>query len=557
MSTQAVSQQKIRNIWMVTREYDGLAGAGGVKDVCRQLSEALLRYGRCRVQVILPRYGFIDPKSQGFTRLKLPAPKIIGSSGSADTFAVDMDYAGEHRREWVSVWQVQKSGVTVYLVEADRFAEKLGVYTYSAEEELQRSWQRKGSGHFDYFAMNVLLQKSALALMMILGEKPDVIHCQDGHTALIPAMLREKDGYRHFFRHTGTVVTIHNAGIGYHQEVGDLHFARAITELPVQVIDAALLNGAFDPFLASAPYAVMNTVSEQYARELQETKEDSRTGWLGHALLNRNVKLAGITNGINPGDFDSTKPKKTGLKAGFDIRKNRLEGKRVCKEFLQRSFNVMRKRARVKQFGRLSLKPDQPLYTFIGRLTQQKGVDLLVRTFSALLQEDREFQLLVLGSGEQEIETRLKEVAENEAFSGQVCFLLGYDQDLALKVYAAGDFFLIPSLFEPCGLTDYIAQLFGNIPIVHHVGGLVKVIDGQTGFTYAEHSAAALMVTVQKSLEVYRTDPATVRRIQQKAVQQIRDKHAWKEVMRQYLDLYGKAIVKAGSTGRREKNGEG
>lgn len=553
MSTQAVSsRQKIRNVCMVTREYDGLAGAGGVKDVCRQLSEALVRHGGCRVQVVLPRYGFIDPKPLGFARLKLPAPKIAGSA-AADTFAVDMDYAAEKRRETVSVWQAQKSGVTVYLVETDRFAEKLGVYTYTAEEELQRSWQRKGSGHFDYFAMNVLLQKSALALIMMLGEKPDVIHCQDGHTALIPAMLREKDGYRHFFGNTGTVVTIHNAGIGYHQEVADLHFARAITDLPVPVIHAALLNGAFDPFLAASRYAMMNTVSEQYARELQETEEDSRTGWLGHALLDRKVRLAGITNGINPGDFDATQPKKLGLKAGFDVKKNRLEGKRACKESLQRSFSVTRKRARVKQFGKLSVQPGQPLYTFIGRLTQQKGVDLLVKTFNVLLREDGDFQLLVLGSGDQEIELRLREIAEDEAFSGQICFLLGYDQDLALKVYAAGDFFLIPSLFEPCGLTDYIAQLFGNIPIVHHVGGLVKVIDGETGFTYTEHSTAAFMLTVQKSLEVYRTEAETVRHIQQQAVHRIREKHTWKEVMKRYLDLYGQAVVKAVSTGPEER----
>jgi starch synthase len=543
MSKSSIGPKKVRNIWMVTREYDGLAGAGGVKDVCRQLSEALVRHAGCRVQVVLPRYGFMDPGAMGFSRLKMPGPKNIAPGPGQDVFAVDMDYAGESRRESISAWHQERDGVIVYLAEADRFAEKLDVYTYTAEEERRRSWQRKGTGHFDYFAMNVLLQKSALALMMLLGEKPDVIHCQDGHTALIPVMLREMEGYRHFFRHTGAVVTIHNAGIGYHQEVDDLHFARAVTGLPAGVINASLLNGAFDPFLAASHYAVMNTVSEQYARELQETREDIRTGWLGHALLERDVTLAGITNGINPGDFDPAKPKKLGLKAGFDVRKGRLDGKRACKQSLQRSLSSRRKRARVKQFGRLSVKPDQPLYTFIGRLTQQKGVDLLAKVFSALLREDREFQLLILGSGDQALEMRLKETAENDDFSGQICFLLGYDQELALKVYAAGDFFLIPSLFEPCGLTDYIAQMFGNIPIVHQVGGLVKVIDGETGFAYEQHSTAALMLTVQKSLEIYRNEPRTIARIQKNAVERIRENHTWKEVMKQYLDLYGKSIA--------------
>jgi starch synthase len=543
-SRKTISQHAIRKVWMVTREYDGLAGAGGVKDVCRQLSEALVEHGGCQVRVVLPRYGFIDPRALGFSPLKLPVPDCIDPQAGRcdDVFLLDMDYAGEERRESVSVWHGERCGVTIFLVEAERFAEKLGVYTYTAAEEDQRSWQRKGSGHFDYFAVNVLLQKSALALMMILGEKPDVVHCQDGHAALIPPMLREAEGYRHFFRNTGTVVTIHNAGIGYHQEVGDLDFARAVTGLPAQVMQTSLLNSAFDPFLAAAKYAVLNTVSEQYARELQETPEDSRTGWLGHALLEQNVTLAGITNGINPDDFDPTTPERIGLKESFDVRKNRLKGKRACKEYLLRSLNSRKKRARVTQFGRLSMKPEQPLYTFIGRLTHQKGVDLLVESFADLLREDKEFQLLVLGGGEPAIEVRLTELAEDEGFAGQMCFLLGYDQDLALKIYAAGDFFLIPSLFEPCGLTDYIAQLFGNIPIVHHVGGLVKVIDGQTGFAYAPHSAAALTETVRKSLELYRSNPEAVNRMQKKAVEQIREKHTWKKVMGQYLELYQKAV---------------
>ena len=547
MSTKAVSQHNIRNIWMVSREYDGLAGAGGVKDVCRQLSEALVRYGGCQVRVVLPRYGFMDPRALGFSQFKLPSPKNVslGTGRLNDVFSIDMDYAGEIRRESVSIWHGEKSGVTIFLVEADRFVEKLGVYTYTAQEESQRSWQRKGSGHFDYFAVNVLLQKSALALMMILGEKPDVIHCQDGHAALIPAMMREMDGYRHFFRSTGAVVTIHNAGVGYHQEVGDLRFARAITGLPERVILSSLLNRAFDPFLAASKYAVLNTVSEQYARELQETAEDVRTGMLGHTLLERDVILAGITNGINPDDFDPARPEKIGLKAGFDVKKNRLKGKRTCKEFLLRSLSTRRKRSRVMQFGRLSMKPEQPLYTFIGRLTHQKGVDLLVESFAELLEQGREFQLLVLGGGEPEIEARLTEIAEDEDFSGQICFLQGYDQDLALKIYAAGDFFLIPSLFEPCGLTDYIAQLFGNIPIAHYVGGLVKVIDGRTGFTYTEHSSAALTETVRKSLELYQSDPEAIRLIQKQAVQQIREKHTWEKVMQKYLDFYRKAVVMA------------
>lgn len=538
------SKPEIRSVWMVTREYDGLAGAGGVKDVCRQLSEALAEHGKCRVRVVLPRYGFMNPKLHGFSPFTLPCPQSVSSASGYchDSLGIDMNYAGESRRESVSLWYREKKGVGIFLAEAERFAEKLGVYTYTAEEENQRSWQKQGSSHFDYFAMNILLQKAALAMMMVFSEKPDVIHCQDGHSAVIPAMLREIDGYRHFFRYTGTVVTIHNAGVGYHQEVEDLHFAQAVTGLPDRVIRSSLLGRAFDPFIAASSYALMNTVSEEYASELQKTPEDSRTGWMGHALVKRGVTLTGITNGINPDDFDPTKPKQVGLPAAFDVKKGRLKGKQTCKEKLLRSLNSRRKRARVKQFGRLFLQSDRPLVTFIGRLTYQKGVDLMVESCGDLLKEDREFQLLVLGSGEPELEVRLTAIAENKKLDGQVCFLSGYDQELALKIYAAGDFFLIPSLFEPCGLTDYIAQLFGNIPIVHQVGGLVKVIDGHTGFTYTKHSVAALTEAIRRALNIFRTDQEGIGSIRKQAVRQIYEKYTWKKVMQQYLELYTKAI---------------
>ena len=490
----------------------------------------------------------MDPVALGFRPLKLPSsPCDKSPSGSTeDGFDIDMNYAGENRRERVTIWQREKKGVTIFLVEAGRFAEKLGVYTYTAKEERLRSWQHQGMGHFDYFAMNILLQKAALGLMLVLGERPDIIHCQDGHAAVLPAMVREIEGYRHFFRYTGMVVTVHNAGIGYHQDVEDLHFAQAVTGLPEQVIAAGLLGRAFDPFIAAAGYAVINTVSENYARELQKTSQDSRTGWLGHSLQQLGEDLAGITNGINPADFDPTKGKKLGLPASFDVVRGRLTGKKICKETLLRSLASRRKRALVEQFGRLSGNSDLPLVTFVGRLTEQKGVDLLINCFTTgLMDGEPDFQLLVLGNGDPEMESRLAAMAASEELEGRMCFLKGYDQNLALKIYAAGDFFLIPSLYEPCGLTDYIAQLLGNLPVVHHVGGLVKVIDGQTGFAYAEHSPASLAEALGRALKLYRTDQDAVRTMQQQAVHRIRDLHAWEKVMDRYLELYRQAIEKA------------
>ena len=536
------SSNAIRSVWLVTREYEGLAGAGGVKDVCRQLAESLVAHGGCSVRVVLPRYGFVDAAHLGFTPAALgDAEGRIGGRRFGHVFEVDMHYADEERRERVAVWQGTINGVRIFLVEADRFATKRGVYTYTEEDELEVAWQRAGGGHFDYFAMNVLLQKAALDLMILLEERPNVIHCHDGHAAILPAMMRENAGWRAYFRRTGAVVTVHNAGLGYHQEVDDLDFARAVTALPERVILSSRLGGSFDPFLAAAPYAVLNTVSENYGRELQETPDDARTGWLGHALLDRGMHLAGITNGIDPASFDPARPEQLGLAAAFDVSRGELAGKKICKETLLQRIAATGPWERVKQFGSLRPEVDPPLFTFIGRLTAQKGVDILIRAIGDLLPLEPLARFLVFGSGSPELEQQLESLTASASGLNRVCFLRGFDPLLANSIYAAGDFFLIPSRYEPCGLTDYMAQLLGNLPIVHRVGGLVKVIDGETGFAYDENTPEALALVMGRALTTYADDPGAIRTMQMAAVERIARLHTWEKVMDDYLLLYRQA----------------
>jgi starch synthase len=533
MSRAGNEQQKLRkieNIWIITREYDGLAGAGGVKDVCRQLAEVLA--ARAEVSVLLPLYGFINAEAAGFAPLC--------------SFQVDMNYVGVERREQVRIWERRekkdKGHLSLYLVEAERYREKRAVYTYTAKDEADNASHVSGSGHYDYFAMNVLLQKTALDLMLYLGKRPAIIHCHDGHAALLPAMAREMDGYRHFFRGTGMVVTVHNAGLGYHQEVDDLPFAKAITGLPSRIIGKNLLNGRFDPFLAAAPYVVMNTVSENYARELRESDDDELTGWLGHHLARRGVMLKGVTNGINPEDFNPEQAEKQGIAAPFSPARGDMAGKRLCRADLTRMLN-RHEPAHVRISGLLHEMPELPLFTLIGRLTAQKGVDILVDALQQLLPADNRFQVLILGTGEKKIEQELTAMADLPENRGRVCLVLGYDQRLANKVYAAGDFFLVPSRYEPCGLTDYIAQLFGNLPIVHHVGGLVKVRDGSTGFAYREHSVEALLGAMGQALAAFRLHPEKIAAMQRESIKVIHNSYTWDKIVLRYLELYQEALT--------------
>lgn len=519
--------KNINNIWMLTREYDSIAGAGGVKDVSRQLAEALVRLKKS-VTVMLPCYGFMDPETLGFSREPL-------------SFDVDMNYTAQDRRELVTLWKKKLQGVIIYLVDAERYREKRSIYTYTAEDEDKNPNQIQGSGHFDYFAMNILLQKAALDLMIILEQKPDIIHCQDGHTAILPAMMREGIGYRHYFTRTGALVTIHNAGHGHHQEVGDLPFAHAICSLPYNLVYNNLLNSSFNPFLAASTFAVLNTVSENYARELRETDDDVLTGWLGHRLMARGIRLEGITNGFNPADFDTTKPKRLGLPAPYNPATRDLAGKKVCRQKLIQMLPKQKTKG-INCYGTLDSKGDQPLFTLIGRLMAQKGVDILLGALDTLLQADKDFQVLILGSGTKDIEHRLLSLVRKKENNGRICLLLGYDPLLANQVFAAGDFFLIPSRYEPCGLTDYIAQLAGNLPVVHHVGGLVKVEDGVTGFAFKDYSSDALMAAMLRAMRVFRDTPEKIIDMQEAAAKRISEKYSWDTVVHRYLELYSNSL---------------
>lgn len=535
----ALTGKAITSAWMFTREYGHLAGAGGVKDVAAQLSRSMARWNGRKVGVILPLYGFMNSVDLGFK----PLPDPLFPDRQLE-FDVAMNYVAREREERVRVWYGIVDKVGVYLLEAERFQEKNGVYTYTREEFQRESWKVQGSGHFDYFAMNILLQKAGLDLIMLLGEKPEIIHCHDGHTAVVPAMIRECAGYRNYFRTTAAVVTIHNAGVGYHQEVSDLLFVQAITGLPWKVINASCLEHSFDPLMAAGRYASMSTVSENYARELQETDDDYLTGWLGHRLLDSGVVITGITNGIDPTDFDPCDPKKMGIPSGFDVcdETDELRGKLVCKKELISELSGPIAEGDDYRLGSLTDNPSLALYTFIGRLSDQKGIDILTEAIDLFLAGNTAAQIVCLGNGGAKEEEALARVALHKNNRGRVCILHGFNFSLANRIYAAGDFFVIPSRYEPCGLTDYIAQLFGALPIVHHVGGLVKVVDGKTGFAYKGNSPENLVQTMCRALDTY-GNPATIRRMQRDAVMKIHRFHTWNEVMKKYVGLYKQTVA--------------
>ncbi len=512
---------KAVSVWHVAREYAGIAEAGGVKDVVRGLAEAHARSG-AETSVVLPQYGFL---SKELTR---------GEPVASFSLALpDQDRANAFFEETVSISAAQVAGVRLLFVQAPRFADKRSVYVYTAEDEAANHLRKKGTGHWDFHQMNLLLQRAALETAMALGESPQVFHCHDGHTAFLPALVREDPRYGERFAGAGALLTIHNAGQGYHQEVWDKGFARLLTGLPDRVLEKGMINQAVDPLLLAASYAPLVTVSEQYALELLDERDLEMSGGLGRALREQGVPLRGITNGVDPGPWDPRYPEKTGLRCKFDPLTGDLEGKRACRKELAETLGM----------GPSSQSAGTPLYAFVGRLTGQKGIDVLFRAIQQLLSSGSDSWFVVLGEGEKEKEAMLSWLAADPSSRGRLVFIRRYDPRLATLIYASSDFLLVPSAYEPCGLTDFIAQLMGSIPIVHRVGGLVKIRDGETGFSYDEQSGPALAAAIERSTALFRENPRLLEQIRRTAFGEIFSAHTWDRVLaRGYGPLYEKTV---------------
>jgi starch synthase len=271
---------------------------------------------------------------------------------------------------------------------------------------------------------------------------------------------------------------------------------------------------------------------------LQYTEADAMTGWLGHRLLEMGVTIEGITNGIDPSAFDPA-AEQTGLAALFapDDETDNLDGKRLCKAHLLQELSQSSAAKRPNCKGFLTDNYSSALYTFIGRLSEQKGVDILCRAIPLFLDSVPDAAFVCLGSGSERMETDLAALAVDRRYRGRVCFLQEYNPALAREVYAAGDFFIIPSRYEPCGLTDFIAQLYGNLPVVHHIGGLVKVVDSETGFAYTDNSPETLSEALYRAHKLYQ-DKEAIRVMQIAAVQKTKRQHSWERVMKSYVALY-------------------
>lgn len=347
----------------------------------------------------------------------------------------------------------------------------------------------------------------------LLDSPPDVVHAHDWHAALlVPLVARSRA-----LAATSTVFTIHNLAYQGRTDAGVL----ALIALPRARLPIEDPGEANPMARAIASADVVSTVSERYAQEILTDEFGER---LQGMLRARRRRLFGIVNGIDTIAFDPA----TDRSIAAQYSAEDPSGKAVCKGALQNE-------------GALGADPRAPVFGVVGRLVEQKGVDLLTASAPKLL--DSGGQMVVLGSGDPAYETKWKALATR--YAGKLWLTLGFDAALAQRIYAGSDLFLMPSRFEPCGLGQLISFRYGTVPVVHEVGGLAETVrdhgrDGErgNGFSFAEYSAAAFDGTIARAVRTYRAGgkpwSELVRRV-------MREDHSWEASAKRYVDLYKKA----------------
>mgnify|MGYP003301700566 CR=1 FL=1 len=515
-------------LWLVSREYAGVAEAGGVKNVACSLCEGLAGLG-VEVTMMIPRYGCTDFGTvTNYTPDTIPPQHIMVDGRD---YVVSFDKASVGR-------------VEVIFILHQTYSEKSGVYTYTMADERRDSSHTRGTGFHDALLLDVLFQKAVLVYGAVSGRLPQVIHCQDAATAMIPALARCTE-LQEAYRQVRFVVTIHNAGPGYHHEFSSLEQAVSYTGVPASVLEDCMNGGAVEPFLAASLFAALTTVSPWYSQELLDPGNRDTMG-LSRLFAQRGIPITGITNGIDCHRYDPSSREASLLPFAFDPSQGRLEGKYKNRHyFVQRYASVSRTdyfddfvrwgHIEDEMAGRLG---DRKVYfCYHGRIASQKGIDILAAAASLLLSRRDDVRFLLVGQGEQELEGRLVRLANEHP--GKCVYLQGYDRAVSRLSTAAADFIVLPSKFEPCGLEDFIAQLYGTIPVAHATGGLQKILHGQTGFLYQDNTAESLRRTMEELADMLIGSPEDMERIISHGARYIREHYDWGSVIQdKYLPFY-------------------
>ena len=519
-------------------ECAGLIEAGGVKDVTHALCDSFSQK-KNDVTLFIPYYGCTN--LENIRNLKENVAKAV------------VPICGQMIEVTFSTAEFVNNKVKIVFVNHLAYSEKKAVYVYTSDEEKENPMHVKGMGHTDFHFLDSLFSKAVAAYGQFVpkSKMPDIIHCQDASTALTPAFIEMQKP--EFFRNTKSVVTIHNAGPAYHHEFHDVNEALYYTELPWNWITDGMNDNRVEPFLISSRFASLTTVSTFYADEITDPAYNSQTDGLAQIFYDRKIKITGITNGIDYYRYAPEHPEISRLPYSMNPFERKFEGKLKNREFflkLCRPNEELKLDSRKQKYlenltkkGYLDSNTSDKktaFFVYHGRLVWQKGIWILIDALNKILPESDNIKFAVVGQGEKEIENKLQELTV--LYPGKFIYFKGYNSCMARLSVAQADFALFPSNFEPCCLEDFIAQIFGTVPIANATGGLQKIIDEETGFLYSPNNPDILAEKIRKAIDLKLNDIETLKNIETWASNYVRDFYSWDHVSEKYLNLFKKLL---------------
>jgi len=475
----------------IASEVAPFSKTGGLGDVTRSLPKALRRLGHETI-VITPLYGQVISKKDYELKLVYENIKVYLNSKEA----IRINYWKGHLMK----------GLPVYFIENKKYFSKRKTLYGSAHEN----------------SRFLIFDVAALKLISLLKFKADIVHCHDWQTGLIPFYLKTQFRYSKTLHKAKTLFTIHNLVF---------QFGHNWWEIPLKKKDYGRkrIPHLSDPNIETINFAkrailsadAVNTVSEQYREEIM-TKKFGQD--LDRILKNRENRLFGIVNGI---DYNAFNPAKDpGICKNYDYKK--IHRKKLNKLYLQKMF-------------KLPENFNVPVICMVCRITEQKGFDLIFDMINALMSLD--IQLIIMGGGDKNYEKKIRSIIKE--YPQKVNAHLKFNTKDATKVYAGSDMYLMPSRFEPCGITQLIAMRYGTIPIVRHIGGLIDTVTDfnpatkrGNGFVFNKYKAEELLIAVTRAVETFK-NKYMWRGLVVKVMQ---ESNSWEIPAKKYVTLYRKMI---------------
>ncbi|RCW49856.1 MULTISPECIES: glycogen synthase GlgA [unclassified Halanaerobium] len=484
-------------ILFAASEADPFVKTGGLADVAGSLPQAIKKQGH-DMRLVIPEYRQIPAE---YKEKMEPVCHFRTKLAWRDTY--------------VGINKLEYDGITVYFVDNKYYFDRDSLY--------------ENEDNFEQFAF---FSQAVLDMLPVIDFKPDIIHANDWQTGPLPLLFADRYRQQDFYSDIKTVFTIHN--LRYQGEFGRELTSDLLSLPPHHWYSGNIRhNGLLNYMKSGIMYADhITTVSKTYAEEI-------RTEYFGegldYALRLRADDLSGIINGISYEKFNPEADSEIYVNysssdiSGKDENKNRLQ----------------------QEMG-LEVNADIPIISIISRLVDQKGLDLVKGVFQELM--DLNIQMIILGTGDKKYEDFFH--SQSERYAGKLAVNIFYDSELAKKIYAGSDIFLMPSKYEPCGLSQLISFRYGTIPIVRETGGLNDTVDSYseetgegTGFSFNNYNAHDMLYTVQRAVSFYhRTD------IWHKLIRRVMDmNYSWEHSAEEYDDLY--AELSSGNDSEEEESG--